>query len=66
MTGVRDEAVKEALKTVGATLGTSVSKNTFIVIAKTQDEDTGKAAEARKLNIPIVTPQQFMSMYFSP
>jgi NAD-dependent DNA ligase len=66
MTGVRDEAVKEALKTVGATLGSSVSKNTFIVIAKTQDEDTGKAAEARKLNIPIVTPQQFMSMYFSP
>ena len=64
MTGIRDDAVKDALKTVGANLGSSVSKNTVIVIAKSKDEDTGKAAEARKLGIPIMTPAEFLSTYF--
>jgi DNA ligase (NAD+) len=65
MTGVRDAAVIDALKSVGANLGTSVSKNTFTVIAKSADEDTGKAAEARRLGIPIMTPSQFLSTYFA-
>ena len=65
MTGIRDEAVKDALKTVGATLGSSVSKNTVVVIAKSKDEDTGKAAEARKLGIPIMTPAEFLATYFA-
>ncbi len=56
MTGIRDAKVAEALKTVGANLGSSVSKNTVVVIAKSSDEDTGKASEARKLGIPIITP----------
>jgi NAD-dependent DNA ligase len=65
MTGIRDEAVKDALKTVGANLGSSVSKNTVVVIAKSKDEDTGKAAEARKLGIPIMTPAEFLATYFA-
>jgi len=65
MTGVRDDAVKDALKTVGAILGSSVSKNTAVVVAKSKDEDTGKAAEARKLGIPIMTPAEFLAMYFA-
>jgi NAD-dependent DNA ligase len=65
MTGVRDEAIKNALKTVGAILGTSVSKNTAVVIAKSKDEDTGKAFEARKLGIPILSPADFMMTYFA-
>jgi len=65
MTGVRDAKVAEALKTVGANLGSSVSKNTVVVIAKSADEDTGKAAEARKLGIPIMTPSEFMAKYFA-
>jgi len=64
MTGIRDAKVAEALKTVGANLGSAVSKNTVAVIAKSADEDTGKAAEARKLGIPIMTPSEFMSKYF--
>jgi NAD-dependent DNA ligase/DNA polymerase/3'-5' exonuclease PolX len=64
MTGIKDDAVKAALKSVGANLGTSVSKNTVVVIAKSKDEDTGKAAEARKLGIPILTPEDFMVTYF--
>ena len=65
MTGIRDAKVAEALKTVGANLGSSVSKNTVAVIAKSADEDTGKAAEARKLGIPIMTPAEFMAKYFT-
>ena len=65
MTGIRDDAVKDALKTVGASLGSSVSKNTAVVVAKSKDEDTGKAAEARKLGIPIMTPAEFMATYFA-
>lgn len=64
MTGIRDANVLEALKTVGANLGSSVSKNTVAVIAKSSDEDTGKASEARKLGIPIMTPSEFMAKYF--
>lgn len=64
MTGIRDANVAEALKKVGANLGSSVSKNTVVVIAKSADEDTGKAADARKLGIPIMTPSEFMAKYF--
>jgi NAD-dependent DNA ligase len=64
MTGIRDTSVAEALKSVGANLGSSVSKNTLAVIAKSSDEDTGKASEARKLGIPIMTPSEFMAKYF--
>jgi NAD-dependent DNA ligase len=65
MTGVRDAQIAEALKKVGANLGSSVSKNTVAVIAKSADEDTGKAAEARKLGIPIMTPSEFNAKYFA-
>jgi NAD-dependent DNA ligase len=65
MTGLRDAKVTESLKTVGANLGSSVSKNTVAVIAKSADEDTGKAADARKLGIPIMTPGEFMEKYFA-
>jgi NAD-dependent DNA ligase len=65
MTGIRDANVAEALKKVGANLGSSVSKNTVVVIAKSSDEDTGKAAEARKLGIPIMTPSEFTAKYFA-
>jgi len=64
MTGFRDSELQEALKNVGAKLGSSVSKNTFAVLVKNMDEDTGKAADARKLDIPLMTPIAFKSKYF--
>jgi NAD-dependent DNA ligase len=63
MTGTRDPGVIDAIKKVGAILGSSVSKNTIVVVAKTLDEDSGKANEARKLGIPIMTPSEFLSKY---
>ena len=63
LTGTRDKQVIEILKKNGAIQGSSVSKNTFMVIAKSADEDTGKAEEARKLDIPIVSVEQFIKLY---
>jgi NAD-dependent DNA ligase len=63
LTGTRDKQVIEILKNSGAIQGSSVSKNTFLVVAKSADDDTGKAEEARKLNIPIITVDQFIKLY---
>lgn len=66
MTGFRDADLQNRLKEVGAKVGSSVSKNTFILLVKnsSEGEDTGKAAEARKLGIQIMTPEQFIKKYF--
>ena len=63
LTGTRDKQVIEILKNAGAIQGSSVSKNTFLVVSKSEDDDTGKAEEARKLNIPIMSVDQFIKLY---
>jgi DNA ligase (NAD+) len=65
LTGTRDKQIIDYLKTVGVIQGSTVSKNTFMVIAKSSEEDTGKAEEARKLNIPIFSIDQFIQTYIS-
>ena len=64
LTGTRDKNIIDFLKNVGANQGTTVSKNTFLVIAKNKNEDTGKAEEARKLNIPLMSVEEFIQTYF--
>ena len=63
LTGTRDETIINFLKYVGAKQSSSVSKNTFLVIAKNKDDDTGKTEEARKLNVPIMTIEEFIKGY---
>ena len=63
LTGTRDKDIIEFLKNVGAKQSSSVSKNTFLVIAKDKDEDTGKAEEARKINVPIMSVEKFIQTY---
>lgn len=63
MTGFRDAEIQDAIKNKGAKLGSSVSKSTFVVLVKDKEENTGKAEEARKLNIPLMTPDEFKSKY---
>jgi DNA ligase (NAD+) len=64
LTGFRDKKISELIKSVGAVEGSSVSKNTFVVLAKSKDDDTTKAETARKLGVPIMTASEFMSTYF--
>ena len=63
MTGFRDIELQNELKEIGAKIGTSVSSKTFIVLVKDKDDDTGKANEARKLNIKLMTPTEFREKY---
>jgi DNA ligase (NAD+) len=63
MTGFRDGPIQEALKKVGAKLGSSVSKNTFIVLVKDLNEDTGKVSDAKRLGILLMTPEMFKEKY---
>ena len=65
LTGTRDKHILEFLKKVGARLGSNVSKNTYLVIAKNKDDDTGKADEARKLNIPIMSVEEFTNHFIN-
>ena len=65
LTGTRDKQIMEFLKEVGAINGSTVSKNSFVVVAKTVEDDTSKAEEARKLNIPIMSVEQFIQKYIS-
>jgi DNA ligase (NAD+) len=64
ITGFRDAILQEALKNIGAKIGSSVSSKTFVVLVKDKDEDTGKANDARKLGVPLMTPHEFTSKYF--
>jgi NAD-dependent DNA ligase len=64
MTGFRDAALQDTLKNVGAKLGSSVSSKTFIVLVKDKENDTGKVAEAKKLGIALMTPEEFKNKYF--
>ena len=63
MTGFRDKDLIEKLKKVGAEQQSAVSKKTFMVIVKDKDEDTGKAEEARKLGVRVITPDEIEAEY---
>lgn len=63
LTGTRDKNIIEFLKNVGAKQGASVNKNTHLVVAKNKDDDTGKAEEARKLAVPIMSVDEFIKTY---
>lgn len=63
MTGFRDTGLQETLTNIGAKLGSSVSSKTFVVLVKDKEEDTGKANEARKLGVPLMTPDEFKNKY---
>jgi DNA ligase (NAD+) len=64
MTGFRDSEIIENMKKVGAKLGSSISKNTFMVIVKEQIEN-GKTLDAKKLGIPIISAAEFKQQYFA-
>jgi len=65
MTDLRDKKLEELIKSAGGDIQNSVSKNTLVVLVKSIDEDTGKAIQARKLEIPLLTPDEFIDKYLS-
>jgi NAD-dependent DNA ligase len=63
MSGFRDAELKNTLKEIGAKVGESVSKNTFILLVKDKNEGTSKITEAVRLGIPIMTVEEFKQLY---
>jgi len=64
MSGVRDNDLQENMKLLGVKIGSSVSKNTFIVIVKDKNETTSKIDDAKKYCIPLITLEEFKEHYF--
>jgi len=62
-TGFRDKVLEEQVKAQGGKIGSSVSKNTFILITKDPLDETGKVLEAKKLGIKIMTPEEFKAIH---
>jgi NAD-dependent DNA ligase len=55
--------LEEALKIVGAKIGASVSKKTFVLLVKDKDGDSSKIAEANKQGVPLMTLGEFNESY---
>ena len=62
VTGFTEKVIEDKVKSVGAKFGSSVSKNTNIVIAKSVDESSGKLDKARELNKTLGIPIQIISL----
>jgi len=64
ITGFRNKELSAELKRVGARESSAVSKNTFAVIVKSNDEEeTGKVGAAKQKNIPIYTIEEFKEKF---
>ena len=63
MTGFRDKPLIAAIEAKGGKLGSSVKSDTVALLVKDLDEDTGKAEQARKKGVPIMTVEQFKQKY---
>ena len=54
LTGFRDKELEEKLKSKGGKIGSTVSKNTWMVIVKDLEDSTQKMIDAKRLGINIV------------
>jgi DNA ligase (NAD+) len=63
LTGFRNAEIVSFIENNGGENSSSVSKNTFLVICADIDEISGKLDKARKLDIPIMTKEQFMKKF---
>ena len=65
MSGFRDKLLISALELVGAEQGSSVNKNTFVLLVKSQEEGsaTTKIIEAKKIGVQVMTVEMFKIKY---
>jgi NAD-dependent DNA ligase len=62
-TGFRPKELMASLKDLGAKIGSSVSKNTFVLVVKDPDEDSGKVSKAKELGVPVMVVDKFREKY---
>ena len=62
VTGLTEKVIEDKVKAIGAKFGSTVSKNTDILVAKSVTESSGKLDKARELNKTLATPIQIISL----
>ena len=62
VTGLTEKVIEDKVKAIGAKFGSSVSKNTDILVAKSVIESSGKLDKARELNKTLANPIQIISL----
>ena len=68
LTGFRDDELTKRLKQVGASVSSSVSKSTFVLLIKNEEAlelGSTKIDEAKTLGVPIMTLAAFSNSYLS-
>jgi DNA ligase (NAD+) len=65
LTKTRDKDILDFMKHHGAIQGSGVRKDTYLVIASDKNDNTGKAEDARKLNIPIMSICEFKERFMN-
>jgi DNA ligase (NAD+) len=63
MTKIRNKEIIEKLPLYGATLEDTMKKDVFALIVKSKDDETVKTKYAIEHNIPIMTPDEFISTF---
>ena len=62
-TGFRDKELEDKITKEGGRVITSVSAKTSGIVAQDKEEKSSKIMKARKLNIPIMTKEEFIEKY---
>jgi NAD-dependent DNA ligase len=62
VTGLTEKVIEDKVKAIGAKFGSTVSKNTDILVAKSVIESSGKLDKARELNKTLLKPIQIISL----
>jgi NAD-dependent DNA ligase len=62
VTGLTEKVIEDKVKAIGAKFGSSITKNTDILVAKSVDESSGKLDKARELNKTLAKPIQIISL----
>jgi NAD-dependent DNA ligase len=62
-TGFRNDNLEKIIKNLGGKIGSSVSKNTFVVVTKDKDDKTGKVLQAEKVGVTVMEPNEFKTAF---
>ena len=62
VTGLTEKVIEDKVKAIGAKFGSSVSKSTDILVAKSVTESSGKLDKARELNKTLAKPILIISL----
>ncbi len=63
VTGFRDKELELFVESHGGKIGSAVSKNTTVVIARDPSDVSGKILKASTLGIPVITIEDFYNKY---